>query len=130
MECIAAGKILVRGLLTKRCDCLRSQKLRFTTTFVQCDEERDNNKHTTNEGHNTTDQIYQASCERLVFSTLATTAAATTDRPVYPYSIHWKNHLPNQQSTFTRQKRFYCTTKVTRKKMVKIIQFFYYYVES
>lgn len=129
MECIAVGKIAQRfvGLLLKHNDCLKSQTLSFTTTFTRCDKERDNNKfqqsNTAHEGHNnTTNRIYQASCARLVFST--TTAA--TDRPVYQYFINWKNHSANQQPTFTRHNRFYCTVKNSRKKMVRIIFYFFF----
>lgn len=128
MECIVAGKIAQRlvGLLLKRNDCLKSQTLRFTTTFGRCDDdERDNNKFTAYEGQHTTNQIYQPSCVRLVFSTAPATTTATkakaTDRPVYSHFIHWKNHSENQQPTFTRHNRFYCTAKTVRRKMVRII---------
>lgn len=131
MECIVTGKIAQRfvGLLLKRSDCLKSQTtLRFTTTFSRCDDdERDSNKHTAYEGQHTTNRIYQPSCERLVFSTAATTttkaiAATATDRPVYQHFIHWKNHSANQQPTFTRHNRFYCTAKTVRKKMVRLLR--------
>lgn len=120
MECIAASRIAQRlaRLLLKPSDCFKSQTLCITTTIRRCYEERDDNKFTAGEGH-TTNRIYQASCARLVFST-SLTAAAATDRPVYPHFIHLNNRTASQQP-FTRHNRFYCTAKTIRKKMVRFI---------
>lgn len=127
LDYIVGGRIAQRfvgqllQLQNKRCDFLKNQTHRFTTTFGRYDEERDNNnKHTAHEGHNNTTphQIYQASCERLVFSK----ATTTIDRPVYSHIIQWENYSTNQQLAFTRHNRFYCTAKTIRKKMVR-----YYY---
>lgn len=144
MECFAAQRFTRLLLLSKQqSECMRSQICRryatttsspSTTTSTASeyvrDKDRDNTKFTASEGHMANRTTYQASFASFVCSTLtptiattttaavAATAAALTDRPVYPYFMCCIKHTVNQPP-LTRHFRFYCTAKTTRKKMVK-----------
>lgn len=121
-------------LFKQQSECLKSQIFRYaaatttsiststtTTSTSECvsggDKERDNTKFNASEGH-IANCTYQAPFARLVFSSPTPTAAALTDRPVYPHFIHCIKHTANHPP-LAHHTRFYCTAKTIRKRMVR-----------
>lgn len=129
MERTIVGCIAKRFSKTflKSSNCFNSETLYFTTSSHRCrSDERDNNKIAAYQGQSSKPNLSNHFIQDLFFCFSLHNTPHTTAQPdcrcSFGRTSFWKAYF-NSTQLHTRHKRFYCTKKIIKNKMVSYLIF-------